>query len=564
MKTAFVRLALLLSLLVSCAPVRDRKTLNEMEALMPERPDSALAVLQGLQPRDLPGLHVRPLHALLLSEALDKNYIDLTDDSLALAANRFYGSHGSKLHRLKSWYYLGRIRFNSGNYAEAVICYNKALEYAESLENYHYIGLINREIANTYSEGWDDYHATEHIKKSIDAFNVSGEGRYCVYSQIALAKLYYRQKQFDLCNELLESIESVTDDQYILSQIFEIKGQILLFDNPEPDPSLLEEYFFSAEASSVPHTVSRFSDLAYAYQLAGNTDSADFYLSKAFSSLSSPSEKLLYNNGLYRIESARGQYKEANRLLEEMYSYQDSSVINVLKQSLSFQHRNYYQSESRAYATKVKYVAVTSILIFTVLSLILLGLILLNRKQKEDILNEIALTSEIREQLSAIQREKKDMDKAMTMLFENRLRILQTLSEQYDSLMDSHQEGMHEIRKELTRDEIISSFRDKLRELRKDKDIASSMESILDTWKNGIMSKFRSIFAEDSTVKIKMTKEDFALVPYLFSNMKQQTISYLTNYSEHAVRERKRRIRRKIEALDDSFSVEKRLFLDNL
>ena len=130
----------LLVLLVSCAPVRDRRTLNDMEALMPERPDSALAVLGGLQPRDLPGLHLRPLHALLLSEAFDKNYIDLTDDSLALAANHYYGDHGTKLHRLKSWYYLGRIRFNAGNYAEAVICYNKALEYAEALTNYHYMG----------------------------------------------------------------------------------------------------------------------------------------------------------------------------------------------------------------------------------------------------------------------------------------------------------------------------------------------------------------------------------------------------------------------------------------
>ncbi|MBR4133303.1 MAG: tetratricopeptide repeat protein, partial [Bacteroidales bacterium] len=120
-------------MMISCAPVRDRRTLNDMEALMPEKPDSALAVLRGLQPRDLPGLHVRPFHALLLSEALDKNYIDLTDDSLSLAANRYYGEHGTKLHRLKSWYYLGRIRFNSGNYAEAVICYNKALEYAETL-----------------------------------------------------------------------------------------------------------------------------------------------------------------------------------------------------------------------------------------------------------------------------------------------------------------------------------------------------------------------------------------------------------------------------------------------
>lgn len=80
-----------------------------MEALMPQGPDSTLAVLRGLQPRDLPGFHVRPLHAPLLSEALDKSYVDLTGAFLALAANRYYGERGTNLHRLKSWYYLGSI-----------------------------------------------------------------------------------------------------------------------------------------------------------------------------------------------------------------------------------------------------------------------------------------------------------------------------------------------------------------------------------------------------------------------------------------------------------------------
>ncbi len=117
LKPTHVLLMLLLyaTVLSSCGPVRDRRTLDEVETLMPERPDSALAVLRGMKPRDLPGLHVQPLHALLLSEALDKNYVDLTDDSLIMAANQYYGEHGTKLHRLKSWYYLGRIRFNSGN-----------------------------------------------------------------------------------------------------------------------------------------------------------------------------------------------------------------------------------------------------------------------------------------------------------------------------------------------------------------------------------------------------------------------------------------------------------------
>ena len=208
---------LLVIFLSSCAPVQDRRTLNDMEALMPEKPDSALAVLRGLQPRDLPGLHVRPLYALLLSEAFDKNYIDLTDDSLALVANKYYGDHGSKLHRLKSWYYLGRIRFNAGNYAEAVICYNKALEYAESLTNYHYMGLINREIANAYSKVWDVYHTTEKLRESIEDFKLANEERYTAYSELALVSGLLKLKQFDEARQVQSWCGNEGDSSYHLT-----------------------------------------------------------------------------------------------------------------------------------------------------------------------------------------------------------------------------------------------------------------------------------------------------------------------------------------------------------
>ena len=143
------------------------------------------------------------------------------------------------------------------------------------------------------------------------------------------------------------------------------------------------------------------------------------------------------------------------------------------------------------------------------------------------------------------------------------MKILQTLSDQYDILEDNQQRKVDK-GGELSKDEVLSSFRDKMKELRSDKDIAMSMEEILNVWKDDIMRKFRSVFGKDSPSNIRMSEEDFELAPYYFSGMKQKTISYLTNHTEHSIKERKRRIKQRIEALDDSFSDEKCLFLDNL
>lgn len=563
MRSFYSILGVLILLLSSCTPVRDRRTLNDMEALMPERPDSALAVLRGLQPRDLPGLHVRPLHALLLSEALDKNYIDLTDDSLALAANKYYGEHGSKLHRLKSWYYLGRIRFNAGNYAEAVICYNKAIEYAEALTNYHYMGLINREIANAYSKVWDVYHTTEKLRESIEDFKLANEERYTAYSELALVSGLLKLKQFDEARQVLDEIDN-PNDPYLSASVFLKRAQLAFNEGSNNYDEILSNYHSAEIGRIIPLTVNRFSEQAIVHQMAGNADSADFYMDLARQVIKTRGDSVVFEYDRSYIESLRGNYNSAYELLSHSFHSQDSSVYAALNQSISNYQGHYYQNEVRINALKAKNRFLIYGILILVLSLFVFCLMVRNKRQKEQIVDEIARTSEVEQELLEMRNEKKGMNLALAALFENRMTILQKISEKYDLLEDKQQRKMREKGMELSRDEIIDEFKKNMKELRKDKDVTLSMEGILDTWKDGIIRKLWAIFKEDGTGNVHMTNEDLNLAPYFFSGMKVKTISFLTGFTEPSLRVRKTRIKQKIQALDDSFSKEKRLFLENL
>lgn len=83
-----------LMLLPSCREVARHNQLKDLWTYIDSAPDSALQVLEAmpsehfLLPRD------RADYALLKSIALDKNYIDLTDDSLARIATKGYNSCG--------------------------------------------------------------------------------------------------------------------------------------------------------------------------------------------------------------------------------------------------------------------------------------------------------------------------------------------------------------------------------------------------------------------------------------------------------------------------------------
>jgi hypothetical protein len=260
----------------------------------------------------------------------------------------------------------------------------------------------------------------------------------------------------------------------------------------------------------------------------------------------------------------RKEYKAACDYLEQYLDLQDPAVYSALEHSLSFYQGNYYQNESHINAMKARMRTLSYGFIIVILTILAIYLLSKNRKQKAVIVEEMAKTSEIKQDLIALKNEKQEMGDMVATLFENRLNILQTLSEQYDLVEENHLRKMKEKGHELSRYEIVSSFRDKMRELRKDKEINLSMEEALNVWKDGIMKRFRSVFGEGSSSNLKMSKEDFEVVPYYFSGMKQKTISYLTGYSENAIKERKYRVKQKIENLDDSFLKEKELFLSNL
>lgn len=59
-----------------------------------DRPDSALSVLDSIDRSLLTTKRLKAHHALLHAMALDKNYIDVSDDSIARVAVDYFSKHG--------------------------------------------------------------------------------------------------------------------------------------------------------------------------------------------------------------------------------------------------------------------------------------------------------------------------------------------------------------------------------------------------------------------------------------------------------------------------------------
>ena len=111
------------------------ETLAQVESFIEERPDSALTVLQGMDKGEFSGMEEKAKHALLLSMAMDKNYIDRTDLDILQPAIDYYKDNGSVTDKLRTYYYLGRIYQNMGNDALAMESYVNAINNGETSDD---------------------------------------------------------------------------------------------------------------------------------------------------------------------------------------------------------------------------------------------------------------------------------------------------------------------------------------------------------------------------------------------------------------------------------------------
>ena len=144
--------------------------LRKADVYMAEHPELALGVLEAIDADDLSTRKVRAKFALLHSMALDKNFIDLTNDSIIAPAVAYYKKHGTAEEKLKTNYYLGRITMNAGEYEDAMTYFVKAEQYADKCKDNVAVGLLHNAKMYLYQNLYDTEHMISAAKKSASSF----------------------------------------------------------------------------------------------------------------------------------------------------------------------------------------------------------------------------------------------------------------------------------------------------------------------------------------------------------------------------------------------------------
>lgn len=311
--------------LISCThnknyPTAFQPELAKAEAMMYRYPDSALHILQGIQP-DIPSENEQyATWALLMTQAQYKNQIEQSD-SLINIAYSYFTKHDNAQRKALALYYKGILRHESHHAEDALSFYLEAATEIEKTNDYQLGFLINSEVGLMYMYRKLNDYAMEYFEKAHHNAELSDNQTYIAFSFIYIARAFSQKKQYNKAIEYYEKaikIGQVNNYPTILASA--MNETSFLFLKTGENKKALQ---YAKDCIKIKKTDQRIFSLGDTYRYLKMYDSAYFYLNQACLSPNIHTARSAYQ-ALYYISQEEKDYKKAVEYSNKLWFYQDS------------------------------------------------------------------------------------------------------------------------------------------------------------------------------------------------------------------------------------------------
>lgn len=311
--------------MISCThnknyPTAFQPELAKAEAMMYRYPDSALHILQGIQP-DIPSENEQyATWALLMTQAQYKNQIEQSD-SLINIAYSYFTKHDNAQRKALALYYKGILRHESHHAEDALSFYLEAATEIEKTNDYQLGFLINSEVGLMYLYRKLNDYAMEYFEKAHHNAELSDNQTYIAFSFIYIARAFSQKKQYNKAIEYYEKaikIGQVNNYPTILASA--MNETSFLFLKTGENKKALQ---YAKDCIKIKKTDQRIFSLGDTYRYLKMYDSAYFYLNQACLSPNIHTARSAYQ-ALYYISQEEKDYKKAVEYSNKLWFYQDS------------------------------------------------------------------------------------------------------------------------------------------------------------------------------------------------------------------------------------------------
>jgi len=292
---------------VSCSAPQGQEMLNHAESLIETHPDSALTILTEIDKDNLTDREQQARYALLMSMALDKNYIDTTTFDVLQPAIDYYLKKGTPDEKLKTYYYQGRIFQNGGDRDNALNSFIKGIDIAPSCNDSLVIARTLVAQGYLYYEFYDFNGYVDNYLRAATIYNKKSHIEHefdCLLNALNGAVILEDKTRADSLYNLCNNFGHLNQTQYQFLQGYNF-SYILKFGSKQEIKDYIEHWDINT-ASSINEVLK----LAFAYHKLDDNNQAKRLLDSVIDS-DLEYDTLKYQSIAVVVLEGLGDYKDA-------------------------------------------------------------------------------------------------------------------------------------------------------------------------------------------------------------------------------------------------------------
>ena len=333
----YIGIILLLLGITGCRkhyPVAEK--LLQAEAVMNEYPDSALNLLKGIEQTELQTREHHARYALLYSQALDKNYIDLTSDSLINIAVDYYKDRDDVRAKFLSYYYQGRIYTNANNLTQATLAYMEAEQLVDELGDDYAAGLLYTQMGNIYRNYYDFPKSLQAYQQAIEHYTKANRPFHKIYNTFSVSDIYRNTQKEDAAYQTLKTAlaesRKLNDQSLIKSCINNLIAVCIDLEKWEEATKWYQEY--QKNYSRNYPTIAFYGYIARLHAKNRNFEEAFMLLDETWKKTKNLQDSITLYHAESQVHQMNGSWEEAFRSMEKSVSHQNKIVRKSLQQPI--------------------------------------------------------------------------------------------------------------------------------------------------------------------------------------------------------------------------------------
>ncbi len=493
------------SVAVSCGsnPEIDRQ-LTKAEEIMEQHPDSAYMLLDGIDKEILSTKKEKARYALLMSMALDKNYIDTTTFDVLQPAIDYYLDNGTPDEKLRTYYYQGCIFLNKGDRDNALNSFVKGLDYTFGCHDSLCIARAFVAQARLYRDFYDFNSYTNSYLRAANIYKTKGLKELefdCLLNALNGTIILKNNSRADSIINTCNQFTPLNDTQNRILQGYRL-SHTLIFGSKEELKDLINYL-----EPNLAYDTNGLLNLASAYNNIGNNLKAKRILEQ-LDTRGAEYDTLKYQYIKVSILDSIGEYKDAFSIYRDFSLRLDS--INAMKfkqKAQSIEEKHKIELQAQEAERQKSQIIWGSIGIVMLLCIIILSYSLYVKRIKIEHANDLVQIRNLRDNLFETGKQQEEMSNRIEKLFGTRFKLLDGLASSYFECRETGQEQKR----------IYADVKNSLNDFSSDT-ATQELTDVVNGYKNGLMEHFKADYP-------KLSASQYRLALYLFCGFSLPSIS---------------------------------------